>query len=55
MPLRATPLKLYPGAELVVVMVIAPMLLNALYFWMIDSMIKLSVNDADLKRQLTMH
>lgn len=36
-------------------MVIAPMLLNALYFWMIDSMIKLSVNDADLKRQLTMH
>ena len=35
------PLRRYPNAELLLVMVVAPMLLNALYFWVIDNLIKL--------------
>ena len=35
------PLRRYPNAELLLVMVLAPMLLNALYFWVIDNLIKL--------------
>jgi hypothetical protein len=30
----------YPNTELVLVMVIAPMLLNAVYFWACDNFIK---------------
>lgn len=41
------PLKPYPGAELLLVMVLAPMLLNALYFWVIDNLIKLSGAELD--------
>ena len=35
------PLRQYPNTELLLVMVLAPMLLNALYFWVIDNLIKL--------------
>ena len=50
------PLTPYPNAELVLVMVLAPMVLNAVYFWVIDSLIKLSASASpELKRQLTMH
>ena len=37
------PLRPYPNIELLLVMVLAPMLLNALYFWVIDNLIKLDV------------